>query len=217
LMPVESVQKAIDLLERGRAEQAIPLLEDVVAALPAYAGAYVLLARAFEAGERWMNAAHAWRSALILVPDSPVAAEGLRRALREGHNLSPEAVADQETYSEVEALHRSIPAPRAQPGPAGEDPASEEYLDNLDRLIAQLENARITPDPDLDAVAPPDFEDDIEDMVSETLARIYATQKQFDDAARVYDQLASQHPEREAHFRQKAIEMRAKRGGTGST
>lgn len=220
-MPVESVQKAIDLLEKGRAEQAIPLLEDVVDALPAYAGAFVLLARAYETGERWHKAQQAWQSALLLVPDSPVAAEGIRRALRQGRQPGKTVMSDPQAYSEVEHLHRSTSAPA--PPQRAEQPETRESdfhdLDNLDRLIAQLEDARITARPDLDNVSPPDLDDDIEDMVSETLARIYAAQNQHEEAARVYDQLAAQNPDRQVYFKQKAREMRgrtANGGGEGT-
>ncbi len=209
-MPVESVQKAIDLLEQGRAEQAAPLLEDVVASLPAYAGAYVLLARAYEAGERWLKARGAWQHALLLVSDSPVAAEGIRRALRQGREPAKDVGSDTTTMSEVAHLHLStdIPASRATaPDPA---PGSFDDLDNLDRLIAQLEDARITPRPDLEDAPAPDLEDDIDDMVSETLARIYATQNQHEEAARVYEQLALQNPERRDYFQQKAQQMRSR-------
>ena len=44
--------------------------------------------------------------------------------------------------------------------------------------------------------------------VSETLARIYLAQKQYQEAARIYDLLARQHPERAGAFREKAEEAR---------
>lgn len=78
----------------------------------------------------------------------------------------------------------------------------------LDRLIDELETARIVPRPDLDAVPEPDLTTDIEDVVSETLARIYATQKQYGEAARVYDRLALENPDRAGEFADKAAEMR---------
>jgi tetratricopeptide (TPR) repeat protein len=243
-MPVDFVQKAIDLLEKGRAEQAAPLLEDVVDAFPAYAGAYVLLARAYESGERWTRALEAWRSALLLVPDSPVAMEGVRRALRQGRRISMfSAGTDADSVDALEALHHVA---TEHPGDSGDEPSESEEPSpqppspttpvseparkpeaetpprstvagspadaNLEQLISELEGARITPRPDLDDIPPPEFEDDIEDMVSETLARIYASQGQFIEAARVFDTLADQHPDRRTYFHQKAREMRASAG-----
>lgn len=84
-------------------------------------------------------------------------------------------------------------------------------FDSLDDLISQLEQApRMKPivgeigegeDSDLPEI-------DLDDMVSETLALIYAKQGQFLEAAEVYEKLVLQEPERADHFRQKAEEMR---------
>ncbi len=81
-------------------------------------------------------------------------------------------------------------------------------FDNLDDLIAQLEGARIEPRPDMDALPAPELESDIEDMVSETLARIYAAQKQFGEAANVYDKLAEQQPDRAEEYHAMATDLR---------
>ena len=87
---------------------------------------------------------------------------------------------------------------------------TSEEANDLDRLIEELEAVRIVPRPDLEALPTPDLDDEIEDMVSETLARIYASQKQYDEAARVYELLAAQHPERSEGFLEKAAQMRAR-------
>ena len=81
--------------------------------------------------------------------------------------------------------------------------------DDLDALIHQLESARIQPRHDLDDLPSPDLDNEIEDVVSETLARIYATQNKYEEAARVYEQLAIQQPDRSITFLQKAAEMRS--------
>ncbi len=78
----------------------------------------------------------------------------------------------------------------------------------LDRLIGELETARIVPREDPENVPSPDLSDDIEDVVSETLARIYATQRQYGEAARVYDRLALENPDRADEYQDKAAEMR---------
>ncbi len=81
--------------------------------------------------------------------------------------------------------------------------------DDLDHLIDELESARIDPDPDAADAPEPDLEDDeADDLVSETLARIYKQQGQYGEAARVYDTLAEQQPDRADEFRTQAAEMR---------
>ena len=94
-----------------------------------------------------------------------------------------------------------------------EAPASDDAtIDDLDRLISELEAARIVPQPDLEDIPPPELEDEIDDVVSETLARIYASQKKYEEAARVYEQLAHQHPKEATKFLQLAAEMRGLAG-----
>ena len=87
--------------------------------------------------------------------------------------------------------------------------ADETPDDDLDHLINELESARIDPDPDAAEAPEPDLEDDeADDLVSETLARIYKQQGQYGEAARVYEKLAEQQPDRAGEFRQQAAEMR---------
>jgi tetratricopeptide (TPR) repeat protein len=82
-----------------------------------------------------------------------------------------------------------------------------EYQD-LDKLISELESARIFPDPDIKMIPPSELETEIDDVVSETLARIYANQKFYEEAALVYEKLATQRPEKAEEFLQKAKELR---------
>jgi tetratricopeptide (TPR) repeat protein len=88
--------------------------------------------------------------------------------------------------------------------------------DDLDHLIDQLQSARIEPEPEAAPDAPsPEAgdgpereEDDTEDIVSETLARIHEGQGDYQEAARIYATLAEQEPDRADEFREKAAEMR---------
>jgi len=82
--------------------------------------------------------------------------------------------------------------------------------DDLDQLIDELQSAEIEPDPDAEAeeVSPPDLNDDIDDLVSETLARIHEAQDQYKKAAQIYVKLASQEPDQARKHLKKAIEMR---------
>ena len=94
---------------------------------------------------------------------------------------------------------------RRQPSP---DQPLPEDLRDLDRLIDELEGARIDPQPDVGDVPEPDLDSDVDDMVSETLARIYIAQNQYIEAARVYVRLAHQDPDRADEYRERAAELR---------
>ena len=93
-------------------------------------------------------------------------------------------------------------------------PSRDATIDDLDRLIGELEAARIVPQPDLENIPPVELEDEIDDVVTETLARIYASQKKYDEAARIYEQLAHQQPQEAAKFLQLAAEMHGLAGGS---
>lgn len=284
-------------MEEGAFDQAASTLRRAIAHVPAYTPAYVLLARAYEAQERWPEALAVWQRAHFFAPNSPTVEAGLLRMLdrhdavfdegaveaafavdsanlidemadelietiREDETASSERPADlsseteetnlseqeldvedeTETGSEADATATSATA-EASPETPPDDTTDNEPSDDastddarsptrlspveelaqrlpnpdqplpsdvqdLDRLIDELEGARIDPQPDLEEAPPPDLDNDIEDMVSETLARIYISQKQFEEAARVYVRLAEQEPEREDEYLQKAADMR---------
>jgi tetratricopeptide (TPR) repeat protein len=112
--------------------------------------------------------------------------------------------------------------PEAPTEPASSDPSSssptpeervnqiEEEDDDLDRLINELESARIEPNPDVEDAPAPDLESDVDDIVSETLARIHEAQDQYRQAAQIYVKLASQEPDQARAYLEKAAEMRRK-------
>lgn len=230
-MPFHDLQDAIALLDKREPGEAAVLLEPMVDEMPAYAAARVLLARAYEAQNRLPAALSVWREALHLVPNSSVVRQGVEHA---ASRITPEAADDEEaqhaTDSHGAAEARAAPENRGSSdthGPAdigasvdtaGSTGASERpdrddsasKYDDLDRLISELEAARIVPRPDLDSIPTPELEDEIEDVVSETLARIYASQGQYDEAARVYELLAGQHPGAASDYMQKASRMRSR-------
>ena len=96
------------------------------------------------------------------------------------------------------------PEPGARPGPT--------VADELDALITQLEDApRIRPDPDYRG---PDVDvdaGDVDDLASETLAKIYAAQHQYVEAALVYERLAARTPAQADELLERAAELRQRR------
>ena len=115
--------------------------------------------------------------------------------------------------SRSEAPGGPSPAENASNGESGARPADASETgaeSDLDHLIDELESARIEPDPDLDEVDPPDLSNDVDDLVSETLARIHEAQDQYREAAQIYVKLASQEPEQARSYLERAAEMREK-------
>lgn len=79
---------------------------------------------------------------------------------------------------------------------------------DLDQII--LEDDSLIK-PESDAKDPEKSSDELlrqDDVVSETLARIYISQKKYIEAARVYKILSDQYPERSGAFKERAKELR---------
>lgn len=87
--------------------------------------------------------------------------------------------------------------------------------EELDHLIQELESARIVPKPDQKTADIKVEDEDIGDVASETLARIYEGQKKFDEAALVYEKLAILQPEKAECFAEKAAELRVRSTNEG--
>ncbi|PAP78528.1 tetratricopeptide repeat protein [Rubrivirga marina] len=133
-----------------------------------------------------------------------------------GTYAEPDVVApeDPEPEPEVEDPFADVDAVVDEFGAAEpEAPADRSVADELDALISQLEDApRIRPDPEY---AGPDVELDhgeVDDMVSETLAKIYAAQHQYVEAALVYEKRAARQPDQAEELLERAAELR-QRGG----
>lgn len=83
--------------------------------------------------------------------------------------------------------------------------------DDLDDLISQLEVApRIRPDPEFEGPDVPLDTGDVDDLASETLAKIYAAQHQYVEAALVYEKLAARQPDQADELLERAAELRNK-------
>jgi hypothetical protein len=152
---------------------------------------------------------------------SPPAPDASAPDAEEASSSPPDGLAQLRQRAEAEARSggaRPELADRPSPSEAESDePAPEERVgqledeDDLDRLIEKLESARIEPPPDAEGEAPPpDLDNEVDDLVSETLARIHEAQDQYRKAARIYVRLASQEPERAREYLEAAARMRRK-------
>lgn len=102
----------------------------------------------------------------------------------------------------------------AAPGGATDaaPPRPDALADELDALISRLGEAPpIRPDPDFSGPVVQFDDAGADEMASETLAKIYAAQRQYGRAADVYETLAARDPDRADDLRRQADEMRQRR------
>ncbi len=223
-MPLPELRDIARRIDAGEAREVLPTLYQMAEQFPAWGAVQVLLAYALQALDRWDEALTVWQRVAFWLPHSPVVQDGIRAALRRvvqpvtmRKAADPSITLPDPLQQLAQAAARaSQPNIGSAAAPSRETsrPAPDDL--DLDRLIAELESARIEPRPDLDDIPPPELEDNVDDLVSETLALIYAAQQQFEEAARVYEKLALQHPEKAAHYREQAAKMREKAAGQAS-
>ena len=189
----------------GSAQDVVAQLQDAVREEPAHVACHVLLCQAFEALDRHEDALRGWRRAYALCPDSPVIRDSLRR-------MAAQIACDAAKHTRLKRAGSQEAIPVDNPGEKAAEKSlkDDEPYHDLDDLIKEIESARIVPDPNVESVEPTRLVADVQDVVSETLARIYANQRFFDEAARVYDKLAVQQPDRRSEFLEKAEEIRSR-------
>ncbi len=232
-MSIPDIQQAADLLKSGQLVDARMMLQNLLHQVPSHLSARVLLARLNEAEGDDDAALTIWKQAAFLCPGNVVIENGLREAIlnkqfgRQVALVIPKWDSDEESPSEplgvavrVSKLEppptSAIWVPPSEPANAREEGTDEEEeeaipeFQDLDKLIQELESASIVPNPDIPMLSDEDLEQDLEDVVSETLARIYANQSYYAEASAVYKKLAKQKPDRAEEFLKRAAELTQK-------
>ena len=200
-MSLYSLSEATALIAKGHAQHIVADLVSWTEKRPKDIAARYVLAHAYEAVGQWLEAKAAWQDARRQILDS--------RADRMSASDQENVVRFQLT-KDIDAALDAILAPEYAAESDDVLPHASEDDNELQHLILELESARSVPMPSASDLPAPDLHDDVEGMVSETLARIHVTQGQFLEAAAVYEQLAVQEPEEAQNYRQRAAELRAR-------
>lgn len=164
-------------------DETIETLRAIAVASPDLPSVWVRLAESLEVVGAPEQAIDAWRMAHRLVPNSARISTSLRR-------LESEHVGA-ETQNPTKAV-ASIPdsQPEEEPSQARTADRQQASLD-LDLLISDLQSGRsLTESEHSVADSDPVAQTEDEEIATETLAKIFESQKLFADAARIFDLLA---------------------------
>lgn len=207
---------AAELLEAGDHAYAFKLCQEGVQRFPGYATGYLMLGKCYQAAGRRIEAILEFRRVHMMYPDNRWIQELQARV---------EAVEEAEFAAYLETHPRSR-VPRGQTAPDGtvsldpsEGPPSEEGAkeDSVEFLMRRLNDVRRgapgedQPLPDeTEHVSGTGFQ-----IVTPTLAEIYAAQGEYEEAVRLYRTLIAQRPaEREKYeARIRELKERARSGG----
>ncbi len=195
-----TLHKAALLIEAGRAAEVIAKLKARAMRKPQHIPTRYVLARAYEAAGRSEEADREWAAASECVPANASADVDARSAVSSDDVVGLEFTSA--FRAKLEAILASQTATEPKP-PEDEGPVhTVDEVDDLQRLIGELQSARIAAihDVDDDEDFGLNLDNDIDGMVTETLARIYVSQNQHAAAARVYEQLAGMHPDEAERF-----------------
>jgi tetratricopeptide (TPR) repeat protein len=193
---------AADLLDSGETKEALRICVEGTRVFPRYTTGRLVLGRCYEALGSHVEAMLEYRRVLEVFPDNPLVRELLKRAELEEQQRFEAFAAEWEARLQGRKDRLTFEDYVGTPGPAG-DPS-------VDLIIQQLESAprRIPlqegpppPEPAREAPASPAR------FVTATLAEIYASQGEYDEAIEAYRTLAAQRPGSAERYQKRLAEL----------
>ena len=207
---------AAELLEAGDQAYAFKLCQEGTRRFPGYATGYLVLGKCYQAAGRRIEAILEYRRVHMMYPDNLWIQDLLAQA---------ESAEEAEFRTYVENHPRSrLPRGQGTPvdslsvdGPLGRSQKEAAEEDSVEFLMRRLDDVRRGSSEE--DQPPPDDADRASgtgsQIVTPTLAEIYAAQGEFEEAARLYRTLIMQRPmDREKYeARIRELENRAQSGG----
>jgi tetratricopeptide (TPR) repeat protein len=180
---------AAEFLREGDMQRAIELCVEGSRTYPDYAMGHVMLGRCYEAFGRIQEALAEYRRALGTLPDNPTVIALVKRAEEKEQAEFQRFVAEQEKRFK-ETPKSGPPEPSVEDAPAPTtDPTIEHLMKELERRRREKHRAVST-----GTEAPPPPVDRNAAIVTPTTAEIFASQQLYDDALKIYRELAGVSP-----------------------
>ena len=192
-------RRALERMEAGDVAEAARLCLEGNAEYPWYATGYAILGRCYELLGRTAEAVLEYRRAFALAPGSAMLREALSRAERHEEG-SFEAFAVQQA-AVLNRTRGSVTFEEFVAGDAGGGESSADFL-RKKAEEARHEEARTATEAEKDASAPPPTQ-----IVTVTLAEIYAAQGEYGEAIAAYRVLMERQPGETEGYRKRILEL----------
>lgn len=191
------VHVAADELEKKNIQAAIEILENGLKIYPYFTAAYIILAKAYALSGNYKLSLDVLKTGTDLMHSKKTydfyvrEIEGIRRNL----NLYKTPAGGTAFKDQTGSYSKSKPQPGSN-------------TENLENLVREISSPGSTWEKKKE---PKQNETQTENsiIVSETLAKIYISQGEIEEARKVYLKLIQKHPEREDYYRKKIDELPA--------
>ena len=182
------------LIEKGNINDAIRILKTGIVDFPSYPTAYFILALAYAYSgdeEESLTTAAVGRDLLGVSATYNYYEEKIQKIISERNALS-EAARPSFFSDELNAKEN----------------AEEKFEDRLDLLAEKLSKAKIVPKENDDTNTPVKIHEyKVEKIISDTMAAIFVSQRKFNEALDIYNELLKQKPEKAGIYLQKISDL----------
>lgn len=181
-------REAADCLREGDMHHALELCIEGTRAYPDYAMGHVVLGKCYEAFGRTLEALAEYRRALSTLPDNPTVIALVQRVEEKERGEFQRFVAEQEKQLQETPAPTPLPQSVAEP-PTRSDPTIEHLTKELERRRREKHPPASS---NAEATLPP--ADRNHAIVTPTTAEIFAGQQLYQEALKIYRELAATHP-----------------------
>jgi predicted Zn-dependent protease len=183
------------LIEKGNIIDAVRILKSGILDFPSYSTAYFILALAYAYSgeeEKAINSAAAGRDLLGSEETFKSYEEKIRKIIFERNTLS----------------EATRPAFLREEGKDSDNEGPDKLEDTLDLLAERLSKAKIIPkDPEEQTSSSEPEEIKIKKIFSDTMAEIFLSQRNYNEALDIYTELLKQRPDRAGIYLQKISDI----------
>jgi tetratricopeptide (TPR) repeat protein len=210
------VKMADSLIEDNNVDEAVEILRAGLKTYPEHPVAYLLLGKAFAKMGSYGKALESFKKGSDIIQSDETYSYYVNELEKVKKQRSLfEASRGNSFFNSSEILQKSANAPElfnAKSETKQEKELTNTIDERLEELADQISKVKLSA-PTGSTTTHADFKDIISQdsmVVSETLAKIYVAQNEYDEAIKVYEKLIKKEPSRYEHYTEKIKEIRSR-------